>query len=261
MRSWPTSASRARWAARRRAGDDRDRYRHRHARLHEPRAGHGRAASTRGPTSTPRLRALRDAGRASRRTPEPPRRPSWRASSRSRFGLCAPSGTRCRTSSSEQSCERWHACRPTVPFGHGVPRRARGRPSGPRSLRRGGGAAEPRITRRWTLVAPLPSWPWRWWGSRSGLPRISRLRGPGPTGRLRRDARRRRLAVPNRRRRSGAVARGYRRPALVNLEGIGQLRKIDPVTVLTGWRRMGGSASNPLTADEAREVGRRLGSR
>ncbi len=46
-----------------------------------------------------------------------------------------------------------------------------------------------------------------------------------------------------------------------NLDGIGQLRKIDPVTVLTGWRRMGGSASNPLSADEAREVGRRLGSR
>jgi tetratricopeptide (TPR) repeat protein/TolB-like protein len=46
-----------------------------------------------------------------------------------------------------------------------------------------------------------------------------------------------------------------------NLDGIGQLRKIDPVTVLTGWRRMGGSASNGLSADDAREVGRRLGSR
>ena len=46
-----------------------------------------------------------------------------------------------------------------------------------------------------------------------------------------------------------------------NLEGIGQLRKIDPVTLLTGWRRMGGSASNPLTADQAREVARSLGSR
>jgi TolB-like protein/tetratricopeptide (TPR) repeat protein len=46
-----------------------------------------------------------------------------------------------------------------------------------------------------------------------------------------------------------------------NLDGIGQLRKIDPVTVLTGWRRMGGSVSNALTADDAREVGRRLGSR
>ncbi|MDF2758933.1 MAG: protein kinase [Thermomicrobiales bacterium] len=46
-----------------------------------------------------------------------------------------------------------------------------------------------------------------------------------------------------------------------NLEEIGQLRKIDPVTVLTGWRRMGGSASNPLSAAEAREIGRRLGSR
>jgi TolB-like protein len=46
-----------------------------------------------------------------------------------------------------------------------------------------------------------------------------------------------------------------------NLDGIGQLRKIDPVTVLTGWRRMGGSGSNELSADDAREVGRRLGSR
>ena len=46
-----------------------------------------------------------------------------------------------------------------------------------------------------------------------------------------------------------------------NLDGIGQLRKIDPVTVLTGWRRMGGSGSNALSADDAREVGRRLGSR
>jgi tetratricopeptide (TPR) repeat protein/TolB-like protein len=46
-----------------------------------------------------------------------------------------------------------------------------------------------------------------------------------------------------------------------NLDGIGQLRKIDPVTVFTGWRRMGGSASNALGADDAREVGRRLGSR
>ena len=46
-----------------------------------------------------------------------------------------------------------------------------------------------------------------------------------------------------------------------NLDGLGQLRKIDPVTVLTGWRRMGGSASNALTADDAREVGRRLASR
>jgi serine/threonine-protein kinase len=46
-----------------------------------------------------------------------------------------------------------------------------------------------------------------------------------------------------------------------NLDGLGQLRKIDPVTVLTGWRRMGGSASHALTAAEAREVGRRLGGR
>ena len=46
-----------------------------------------------------------------------------------------------------------------------------------------------------------------------------------------------------------------------DLDGIGRIRKIDPVTVLTGWRRMGGSHSHPLSADEAREVGRRLGSR
>jgi len=46
-----------------------------------------------------------------------------------------------------------------------------------------------------------------------------------------------------------------------NLDGLGQLRKIDPVTVLTGWRRMGGSASHALTAAEAREVGRHLGGR
>ena len=46
-----------------------------------------------------------------------------------------------------------------------------------------------------------------------------------------------------------------------NLDGLGQLRKIDPVTVLTAWRRMGGSTSNALTADDAREVGRRLASR
>ena len=46
-----------------------------------------------------------------------------------------------------------------------------------------------------------------------------------------------------------------------NLDGLGQLRKIDPVTVLTRWRQMGGSASSALTVEDAREVGRRLGSR
>jgi serine/threonine-protein kinase len=46
-----------------------------------------------------------------------------------------------------------------------------------------------------------------------------------------------------------------------NLDGLGQLRKIDPVSVLTGWRRMGGSATRALTTDESREVGRDLGSR
>jgi tRNA A-37 threonylcarbamoyl transferase component Bud32/TolB-like protein len=46
-----------------------------------------------------------------------------------------------------------------------------------------------------------------------------------------------------------------------NLDGLGQLRKIDPVSVFTSWRRMGGSAIKALTADESREVGRSLGSR
>ena len=46
-----------------------------------------------------------------------------------------------------------------------------------------------------------------------------------------------------------------------NLDGLGQLRKIDPVAVFTGWRRMGGSDTTALTAEDAREVGRRLGSR
>jgi TolB-like protein len=46
-----------------------------------------------------------------------------------------------------------------------------------------------------------------------------------------------------------------------NLEGVGQLRKIDPVSVLTSWRRMGGSPKKALTADESREVGHGLGSR
>ena len=88
--------------------------------------------------------------------------------------------------------------------------------------------------------------------------RIARLRGEGPPGAS--------AAVP------GVAVLPFRTvgadPALwhegivdmlsYNLDGIGQLRKIDPVTVLTGWRRMGGSASNALSADDAREVGRRL---
>jgi serine/threonine-protein kinase len=46
-----------------------------------------------------------------------------------------------------------------------------------------------------------------------------------------------------------------------NLDGLGQLRRIDPVAVLTAWRRMGGSPEAALSADDAREVGRRLGGR
>jgi TolB-like protein len=93
------------------------------------------------------------------------------------------------------------------------------------------------------------------------LPRIARLRGPGPLVAS--------TAMP------GVAVLPFRTagadPELwhegivdmlsYNLDGLGQLRKIDPVTVLTGWRRMGGSGSHALTADDARDVGRRLGSR
>ena len=46
-----------------------------------------------------------------------------------------------------------------------------------------------------------------------------------------------------------------------NLEGIGALRKLDPVAVLTEWSRLGGSATAALSAAESREIGRRLGGR
>ncbi len=46
-----------------------------------------------------------------------------------------------------------------------------------------------------------------------------------------------------------------------NLDGLGELRRIDPATVLTGWRRMGGNPDVALSAEAARELGRRLGSR
>jgi tetratricopeptide (TPR) repeat protein/TolB-like protein len=121
--------------------------------------------------------------------------------------------------------------------------------------------AGPRITRHWTLVATAAIVALALVGVAIALPRIARLRGPGPLVAS--------TAMP------GVAVLPFRTagadPELwhegivdllsYNLEGIGQLRKIDPVTVLTGWRRMGGSASNALTADEAREVGRRLGSR
>jgi serine/threonine-protein kinase len=118
-----------------------------------------------------------------------------------------------------------------------------------------------RITRRRTRLALAAVAAVTLVGFAIALPRIARLRGGSPpvaSG-----------AVP------GVAVLPFRTtgadPELwnegivdllsYNLEGIGQLRKIDPVTVLTGWRRMGGSASKPLTADDAREVGRRLGSR
>ena len=135
---------------------------------------------------------------------------------------------------------------------------------GPAAPDRSDGAeaqAGPRITRRRTLVATAAVVAVALVGVAIALPRIARLRGGGPPVAS--------TAVP------GVAVLPFRTagadPELwhegivdmlsYNLEGIGQLRKIDPVTVLTGWRRMGGSASNALTADEAREVGRRLGSR
>ena len=118
-----------------------------------------------------------------------------------------------------------------------------------------------RITRRRAVLATAAIAVVTLVGVAVALPRIARLRGGDPPVTA--------TAVP------GVAVLPFRAtgadPELwhegivdmlsYNLEGIGQLRKIDPVTVLTGWRRMGGSASNALTADEAREVGRRLGSR
>ena len=119
-----------------------------------------------------------------------------------------------------------------------------------------------RIKRRRAVLAAAAGAAVTLAGVAIALPRISRVRGGGPPVAAS-------AAVP------GVAVLPFRTvvadPALwhegivdmlsYNLDGIGQLRKIDPVTVLTGWRRMGGSASNPLTADDAREVGRRLGGR
>ncbi|MGH7499859.1 MAG: protein kinase domain-containing protein [Gemmatimonadales bacterium] len=118
-----------------------------------------------------------------------------------------------------------------------------------------------RITRRRTLLATAAVAAVTLAGVAIALPRGARLRGGAPPVAS--------AAVP------GVAVLPFRTtgadPELwhegivdllsYNLDGIGQLRKIDPVTVLTGWRRMGGSASNALTANDAREVGRRLGSR
>jgi tRNA A-37 threonylcarbamoyl transferase component Bud32/TolB-like protein len=124
-----------------------------------------------------------------------------------------------------------------------------------------GAAAGRRITRRRTVLATAAVAVVTLVGVAIALPRIARLRGRGPPVAS--------AAVP------GVAVLPFRTtgadPELwhegivdllsYNLDGLGQLRKIDPVTVLAGWRRMGGSASNPLGADDAREVGRRLGSR
>ena len=118
-----------------------------------------------------------------------------------------------------------------------------------------------RITRRRTVLATAAVAAVTLVGVAIALPRIARLRGGGPPIAA--------AAVP------GVAVLPFRTVGAdrelwhegivdllsYNLEGIGQLRKIDPVTVLTGWRRMGGSASNALSPDDAREVGRRLGSR
>ena len=123
--------------------------------------------------------------------------------------------------------------------------------------------AGPRITRRRTVLATAVVVAVALAGVAIALPRIARLRGAGPPVAFASSA------VP------GVAVMPFRTvgadPELwhegvvdmlsYNLDGIGQLRKIDPVTVLTGWRRMGGSAGKALTADDAREVGRRLGSR
>jgi len=117
------------------------------------------------------------------------------------------------------------------------------------------------ITRRRAVLATAAVAAVTLVGVAIALPRVARLRGGGPPIAA--------AAVP------GVAVLPFRTtgadPELwhegivdmlsYNLDGLGQLRKIDPVTVLTGWRRMGGSASKALRADEAREVGRRLGSR
>jgi serine/threonine-protein kinase len=119
----------------------------------------------------------------------------------------------------------------------------------------------PRITRRWTLVAAAAVVIVALVGVAVALPRIARLGGG--------DSPVTANAVPGVAvlpfRTTGADSELWHEGIVdllsFNLEGMGQLRKIDPVTVLTGWRRMGGSASNALSADDAREIGRRLGSR
>ena len=118
-----------------------------------------------------------------------------------------------------------------------------------------------RITRRQAVLATAAVAAVTLVGVAIALPRIARLRGGDPPAAA--------TAVPGVAvlpfHTTGADPQLWHEGIVdllsYNLEGIGQLRKIDPVTVLTGWRRMGGSASNALSADEAREVGRRLASR
>jgi eukaryotic-like serine/threonine-protein kinase len=118
-----------------------------------------------------------------------------------------------------------------------------------------------RIARRRTVLATAAVVAVMLVGVAIALPQIARLRGRGPSVTF--------SAVP------GVAVLPFRTvgadPELwhegivdmlsYNLDGIGQLRKIDPVTIFTEWRRNGGSASNALSAADAREVGRRLGSR
>ena len=133
-------------------------------------------------------------------------------------------------------------------------------PEAPDRSDRAGAQTGRRITRRRTVLVTATVAAVALVGVATTLPWIARHRGRGPPAAA---------AVP------GVAVLPFRTtgadPELwhegivdllsYNLEGIGQLRKIDPVTVLAGWRRMGGSASNALSADDAREVGRRLGSR
>ena len=118
-----------------------------------------------------------------------------------------------------------------------------------------------RITRRRTMLATAAVAAATLVGSAIALSRMGGVRGEGPPVAA--------AAVPGvavlpfrtMGADSGLWHEGIVDMLSYNLDGIGQLRKIDPVTVLTAWRRMGGSASNALSAEDAREVGRRLGSR
>ena len=119
------------------------------------------------------------------------------------------------------------------------------------------------ITRRRTVLATVAVAALALVGVAIALPRIARLRSAGPPVAAAAAAVPGVAVLPFRT--TGADPELWHEGIVdmlsYNLDGLGQLRKIDPVTVLTGWRRMGGSASHALTADDAREVGRRLASR